>query len=65
LRRAPGAGPPAELMKVLPKLFPWFLLALFGAEMVAVLLPRKDGEYHVNEFGRLPVQLSGRVQPFD
>lgn len=65
MRRAPGAGPPVELMKVLPKLFPWFLLALFGAEMVAVLLPRKDGEYHVNEFGRLPVQLNGRVQPFD
>jgi cytochrome c-type biogenesis protein CcsB len=52
-------------MKRLLKLLPWFFLALFGAEILAVMLPRKDGEYHVRAFGRLPVLLNGRIQPFD
>ena len=52
-------------MKLLFKLIPWFFVALFGAEIIAVMLPRKDGEYHVREFGRLPVLLNGRIQPFD
>jgi cytochrome c-type biogenesis protein CcsB len=52
-------------MKILFKLIPWFFLALFGAEIVAVMLPKKDGEFHVREFGRLPVLLNGRIQPFD
>ena len=38
-------------------------MALFGAEIVAVMLPKKDGEYHAREFGRLPVLLNGRIQP--
>jgi cytochrome c-type biogenesis protein CcsB len=52
-------------MKSLLKLIPWFFVALFGAEIVAVMMPKKEGEYHVREFGRLPVLLSGRIQPFD
>ena len=52
-------------MKTPLRLFPWFFVALFGAEIVAVMLPKKDGEYHVREFGRLPVLLNGRIQPFD
>ena len=52
-------------MKLLFKLIPWFFVALFGAEIIAVMLPKPDGEYHVREFGRLPVLLSGRIQPFD
>ena len=52
-------------MKLPLRLLPWFFVALFGAEILAVLLPRKDGEYHVREFGRLPVLLNGRIQPFD
>jgi cytochrome c-type biogenesis protein CcsB len=52
-------------MKFLLKLIPWLFVALFGAEIIAVMLPKKDGEYHVREFGRLPVLLSGRIQPFD
>jgi cytochrome c-type biogenesis protein CcsB len=52
-------------MKLLVKLIPWFFVALFGAEIVAVMMPKKDGEYHVREFGRLPVLLNGRIQPFD
>jgi cytochrome c-type biogenesis protein CcsB len=52
-------------MKLVFKLIPWFFVALFGAEIIAVMLPKPDGEYHVREFGRLPVLLSGRIQPFD
>src|ERR1035441_4072220 len=47
------------------KLIPWLFVALFGCEIVAVMMPKKDGEYHVREFGRLPVLLNGRIQPFD
>ena len=52
-------------MKLLFKLIPWLFVALFGAEIIAVMLPKPDGEYHVREFGRLPVLLNGRIQPFD
>ena len=52
-------------MKFLLKLIPWFFVALFGAEIIAVMVPKKDGDYHVREFGRLPVLLNGRIQPFD
>jgi cytochrome c-type biogenesis protein CcsB len=44
---------------------PWFFLALFASEIAAILIPKKDGTYHVRDFGRLPVLLNGRVQPFD
>jgi cytochrome c-type biogenesis protein CcsB len=47
------------------KLLPWFFVALFGMEIVAVMMPKKDGEFHVRDFGRLPVLLNGRIQPFD
>jgi cytochrome c-type biogenesis protein CcsB len=52
-------------VKLLLRLMPWFFVALFGAEIVAVLLPRKEGEWHTREFGSLPVLLNGRIQPFD
>jgi ABC-type transport system involved in cytochrome c biogenesis permease subunit len=52
-------------MKYLFKTMPWLFLALFASEIVAVMLPKKDGEMHVREFGRLPVLLNGRIQPFD
>ena len=52
-------------MKLVFRLIPWFFVALFGAEIIAVMAPKRDGEYHVSEFGRLPVLLSGRIQPFD
>src|SRR5260370_110854 len=52
-------------MKLLIKIVPWLFVALFGAEILAVMLPKKDGAYHVREFGRLPVLLNGRIQPFD
>lgn len=52
-------------MRFFLRIVPWFFVVLFGAEIVAVMLPRKDGEYAISEFGRLPVLLNGRVQPFD
>jgi cytochrome c-type biogenesis protein CcsB len=47
------------------KVMPWALLAVFAADIVAILLPRPEGEFHLQEFGRLPVLANGRVQPFD
>ncbi|HEV2392120.1 MAG TPA: cytochrome c biogenesis protein CcsA [Verrucomicrobiae bacterium] len=52
-------------MKFPFKIIPWCFVALFACEIVAVVLPKKDGEFHVREFGRLPVLLNGRVQPLD
>jgi len=52
-------------MKALIKLIPWFCLALFGAEIAAVMAPKRDGEFHWRDFGSLPVLLGGRIQPFD
>jgi len=52
-------------MRFVRQWLPWFFLALFGAEIVAILAPKKEGEFHVREFGRLPVLLDGRIQPID
>src|SRR6185369_7212743 len=52
-------------MKSLFKILPWCFLALFATEIVVVMLPKSDGELHTREFGRLPVLLNGRIQPFD
>src|ERR1043165_5794637 len=60
-----GFGPTSRPMKLLLKLIPWFFVALFGSEIAALLAPKKDGEFHVREFGRLPVLMNGRIQPFD
>lgn len=52
-------------MKTLLKIMPWCFFALFAIEIVVVMLPKKEGEWHTAEFGRLPVLLNGRIQPFD
>lgn len=52
-------------MKWVWKLLPWCFAALFVTEIVVVMLPKKEGEFHVREFGRLPVLLDGRIQPLD
>ena len=52
-------------MKVLIKVLPWFLVALFASEIIAVLAPKKDGEFHIREFGKLPALQNGRIQPLD
>src|ERR1043166_8934368 len=48
------------------KYFPWILTGCFAAWVLSSLTPapEKDG-FHVNQFGKLPVLLNGRVQPFD
>ena len=50
---------------MLLKALPWCLVALFASDIIAVMAPKHDGDYHVREFGRLPVLLNGRIQPFD
>src|SRR6516225_8286099 len=52
-------------MKKLLSFLPWFFVALFGMEIIAVMAPKKDGEFHWRQFGSLPVLLNGRIQPFD
>ena len=52
-------------MKAFYKILPWFFLGLFATEIVVVMLPKADGELHARDFGRLPVLLNGRIQPFD
>jgi ABC-type transport system involved in cytochrome c biogenesis permease subunit len=49
-------------MKVWLKSLPWLWLALFATEMIVVLLPKNPPSA---EFGRLPVLMNGRIQPFD
>src|SRR2546430_5471391 len=54
-------------MKSFLKIVPWLVVAVFASEIIAVMAPKKDkeGAFHVREFGRLPVLLNGRIQPFD
>ena len=52
-------------MKKLLNILPWVILAVFITQIVAVMMPKRDGEFHTREFGRLPVLLNGRIQPFD
>lgn len=47
------------------RIVPWMVLAVFAAEVLVALRPRRDGEWWLHEFGRLPVLLNGRVQPLD
>src|SRR6185503_11386767 len=54
-----------DRLRMFCKVLPWFLLALFATEIVAILMPKKEGEFHTREFARLPVLLNGRIQPLD
>lgn len=53
------------MKKFLLKIIPWFFLALFAVEIVSILVPRPDKDFHIQQFGRLPVLLNGRIQPLD
>jgi cytochrome c-type biogenesis protein CcsB len=57
---------PSRLGALALKLLPWFFVALFATEVIAVFAPKsaKPG-FHTREFGSLPVLLNGRIQPFD
>ena len=65
LARARYRKPKNGILIRMKKLVPWALLALFAAEIVTILLPKPDKDFHLQDFGRLPVLLNGRVQPFD
>lgn len=52
-------------MKAFLKTLPWLFVALFATEIVVVMLPKANQGLHAREFGRLPVLLNGRIQPFD
>ena len=48
------------------KRWPWFLTGAFALWIVAAFVPHREGDgFHLQEFGRLPVLLNGRVQPLD
>jgi ABC-type transport system involved in cytochrome c biogenesis permease subunit len=47
------------------KFLPMIVVAVFAAWIVYTLVPRETGAFHLREFGKLPVLLNGRVQPFD
>ena len=53
------------MLKSFFKILPWLFLGLFTTEIAVILLPKRDGIFHSAEFGRLPVLLNGRIQPFD
>jgi ABC-type transport system involved in cytochrome c biogenesis permease subunit len=47
------------------KYLPLIVLALFAAWILSTLRVREKTEFHTHQFGKLPVLLNGRVQPFD
>jgi len=47
------------------KSLPLIVLAVFVVWILSTLVPREKNEFHTGEFGKLPVLLNGRVQPFD
>jgi cytochrome c-type biogenesis protein CcsB len=53
------------MKKFLLKVVPWLFLALFTVEIIAILVPKPDKNFKIQEFGRLPVLLNGRIQPLD
>lgn len=54
-----GAG---DFMK---KWLPWIVSSVFAAWVIGSLLPIRENGFRLTEFGKLPVLLNGRVQPFD
>jgi ABC-type transport system involved in cytochrome c biogenesis permease subunit len=47
------------------KFVPWILVAVFAAWVLSTLHHPPETGFHARDFGRLPVLLGGRVQPFD
>ncbi|MEO6034946.1 MAG: cytochrome C biogenesis protein, partial [Verrucomicrobiota bacterium] len=48
------------------KFLPWIVVAIFAVWILSDARPPKAKEnFNIAEFGRLPVLLNGRVQPFD
>lgn len=47
------------------KWLPWIITGVFAAWVLGSLAPHADKTFHYAEFGKLPVLLNGRVQPFE
>jgi cytochrome c-type biogenesis protein CcsB len=55
-----------RLIQISLCVLPFGFLGLFAADIFfSMVRPKPEGQFHVREFGRLPVLLNGRVQPFD
>ena len=48
-------------MNFIYKYLPWAFVGLFAFEILAVFAPKneKENDFHVREFGRLPVLMNG------
>jgi cytochrome c-type biogenesis protein CcsB len=53
------------MKKQLFKVIPWLVFSVFALEILTILFPKPDKDFNLQEFGRLPVLLSGRIQPLD
>ena len=47
------------------KFIPWILVAALAAWVIGSLFQPAETGFHTREFGRLPVLMDGRFQPFD
>ena len=47
------------------KWIPWILVAVMAGWVASTLAPKAETGFKASEFGRLPVLLGGRIQPFD
>ena len=47
------------------KWLPWIVISVFAAWVIGSLMPVREKGFRLTEFGKLPVLLNGRVQPFD
>jgi ABC-type transport system involved in cytochrome c biogenesis permease subunit len=47
------------------KWIPWIVLTLVVMVLAYFSLPKPEGPFHTRDFGKLPVLMNGRFQPFD
>ncbi|MEK7675068.1 MAG: cytochrome c biogenesis protein CcsA [Verrucomicrobiota bacterium] len=47
------------------KWLPWIVTGFFAVWILSALRPKPEKEFHIREFGTLPVLLNGRIQPLD
>ena len=47
------------------KWIPWIAVLVMAGWVISTLSPGHQSAYRIREFGKLPVLLNGRVQPFD
>lgn len=47
------------------KYLPWIVVALMAAWVISTLRPKPETDFRLREFGKLPVLMNGRYQPWD